>query len=255
MDAAGAVQSIADVSPQRVRFAALLMIGVLFCCGCQYTAQGKNAAGVQLYQSGQYQQAAQYFQQAVNQSPQDSDSYYNLASAYHQIGRLNRRTQELDYAEQLYNRALDFNPNNRDCYRALSVLLVDKNQPEKAQKLLAYWQSLNPTNPAPKVEMARLRQEFGDKQGAKDYLQQALAQDPYDIRALAALGNLQEQEGNTAQALANYQRSLARDQYQPQLAAKVQQLRFAMNQQNQIMPISQGGTQTVTQPQPANPFR
>lgn len=254
MDAAGAVQSVAFSSPRGLRIGMFCALGLMSFCGCQYTAKGKNAAGVQLYQSGQYQQAAQYFQQAVNQSPNDSDSYYNLASAYHQIGRLNRRTQELDYAEQLYNRSLDFNPNNRDCYRALSVLLVDKNQPDKAQKLLSHWQALSPTNPAPKVEMARLRQEFGDKQGAKDYLQQALAQDPYDIRALAALGSLQEQEGNTAQALANYERSLYRDQFQPQLAAKVQQLRIAMNQQNQIQPLSQGGTQMVTTPL-TNPSR
>lgn len=253
MDAAGVVHSAADSSPRRLRAMWALALGLTSLCGCQYTAQGKNAAGVQLYQSGQYQQAAQYFQQAVNQSPNDSDSYYNLASAYHQIGRLNRRTQELDYAEQLYNRSLDLNANNRDAYRALSVLLVDKNQPEKAQNLLTYWQRLNPSNPAPMVEMARLRQEFGDKQGAKDYLQQALSRDPYDIRALAALGNLQEQEGNTAQALANYERSLYRDQFQPQLATKVQQLRTAMNQQNQIRPLSQGGTQTVTTP--PNPFR
>ena len=247
MDAAGTAKPIA---PSR-RFVAMTAVFALtLFAGCQYTAQGKNAAGVQLYPTGQYQQAAQYFQQAVNQSPTDADSYYNLASSYHQIGRLNRRTTELDYAEQLYNKALDYNPNHRDCYRALSVLLVDKNQPEKAQKLLNYWQAQNPTNPAPRVEMARLREEFGDRQGAKEYLQQALAYDPYDVRALAALGRIQETEGNSAQALANYQRALYRDQYQPQIAERVQQLRTAMNQWNQVTP---GGTQTVTTPM--NPIR
>lgn len=126
------------------------------------------------------------------------------------------------------------------------MLLVDKNQPDKAQRLLEGWYSSNPANPAPKVELVRLREEFGDKAGAKEYLQQALSTDPYDVRALAALGRIQETEGNTTQALANYQRSLFRDQFQPELAARVNQLRTAANTANQFAPPD--GTRTVTTP-------
>lgn len=225
-------------------YAGLMFLAPMF--GCQYTAQGKNSAGVQLYQSGQYQQAAQQFTQALNQDPKNADAYYNLASTYHQVGRTTRNAAELDQAEKLYNTCLDFNPNHRDCYRALAVLLVDKNQPDKAQRLLEGWYSSNPANPAPKVELARLREEFGDKAGAKEYLQQALSTDPYDVRALAALGRIQETEGNTTQALANYQRSLFRDQFQPELAARVNQLRTAANAANQFAPPD--GTRTVTTP-------
>lgn len=223
-------------------------IVVLFAslCGCRYTPQGKNAAGVQLYQSGQYQQASQYFMQALNQDPKNADAYYNLASTYHQVGRTTKTPANLDQAEMYYNKCLDFSPNHRDCYRALSVLLVDKNQPDKAQKLLEGWYAQNPTNPAAKVELARLREEFGDKSGAKEYLQQALSVDPYDVRALAALGRIQETEGNTTQALANYQRSLYRDQFQPEVAARVAQLRSAANAALQTTPP--GGTRTVTTP-------
>jgi tetratricopeptide (TPR) repeat protein len=142
---------------------------------------------------------------------------------------LNRSTTELDQAEVLYNKCLDYNQNHQECYRALAVLLVDKNQPDKAQRLLEGWYSLNPTNPGAKVELARLREEFGDRQAAKDYLQQALVIDPYEPRALAALGRIQESEGNAAQALANYQRSLYRNQFQPELAARAATLRTAVN--------------------------
>lgn len=235
---------------ETTRQTSLGIVAALVVCaasGCQYTSQGKNAQGVQLYQSGQYQQAAQQFQLALNQNPNNADAYYNLASAYHQIGRLNRDAAALDQAETLYNRALDLKENNRDCYRALAVLLVDKNQPDKAQKLLNYWQTRAPSNPAPKVELARLREEFGDKAGAKEYLQQALAVDPYDTRALAALGRIQEQEGDKAQALANYQRSLYRDQFQPELAARVAQLRTALNAGQQIT-TPPGGTRQATTP-------
>lgn len=218
-------------STSNARHAAACVAALLVASsvGCQYTARGQNSQGVALFQSGQYQQSAQYFQQALQKDPTNADAYYNLAAAYHQVGKINRSTTELDQAEVLYNKCLDYNQNHQECYRALAVLLVDKNQPDKAQRLLEGWYSLNPANPGAKVELARLREEFGDRQAAKDYLQQALVIDPYEPRALAALGRIQESEGNAAQALANYQRSLYRNQFQPELAARAATLRTAVN--------------------------
>jgi tetratricopeptide (TPR) repeat protein len=193
--------------------------------GCQYTAGGKNATGVQYYQMGRYQEAAQLFTQAIQQKPTNADGYYNLAATYHQLGKANRNTADYAQAEALYNKALDLNPANRDAYRSLGVLLAETNRGDAAQRLMESWQRLNPASPDPKVELARLREEFGDRSGAKEYLQQALAADPYDTRALAALGRIQEVEGNTAQALANYQRSLFRNASQPEVQARVASLR------------------------------
>jgi len=221
-------------------------------CGCQYTASGKNAQGVQNYQSGRYQEAAQYFQQAIQQKPYDGDAYYNLAATYHQLGKTNKNAADLAQAEKLYNTALDLSPGNRDVYRSLGVLLVETNRPDAAQRLMEGWYNANPSNAAAKVELARLREEFGDRTGAKEYLHQALAVDPYDTRALAALGRIQEVEGNTAQALANYQRSLFRNQSQPEVAARVASLRGVVAPAGTPAPgfftAPGGDTRTVTQP-------
>lgn len=232
----------------------------LAATGCQYTAKGKNAQGVAMFQNGQYQQSAQLFQQAIQQSPNDADAYYNLAATYHQVGKLNKSAAELNQAEALYNKALDLNPKNQEAYRALAVLLVDQNRPDAAQRLLDGWFTSNPTDPAPKIELARLREEFGDKQGAKDYLQQALMLDPYEPRALAALGRIQESEGQTQLALNSYQRSLFRNSSQPELAARVASLRTSVNasMQNFANPnggtLATGGTRTATTP-PVTPLR
>lgn len=233
----------------------------LFATGCQYTANGKNAQGVAMFQNGQYQQAAGMFQQAIQQSPTNSDAYYNLAATYHQVGKLNKSANELNQAEALYKKALDYNEGNQDAYRGLAVLLVDQNRPDAAQRLLDGWFTSNPTNPAPKIELARLREEFGDKQGAKDYLQQALMLDPYEPRALAALGRIQESEGQTQLALNSYQRSLFRNASQPELAARVASLRTSVNasMQNFANPygggtFTNGGTRTATTP-PVTPLR
>lgn len=215
--------------------------------GCQYTASGKNAQGVALFQNGQYQQSAQYFQQAIQQDPTNADAYYNLAATYHQVAKTTGNAAQLNDAEALYNKCLDYAPNHKECYRALAVLLVDKNQSDKAQRLLEGWYAQNPANPEPKVELARLREEFGDRAGAKDYLQQALTIDPYESRALAALGRLQENEGNTYQALQNYQKSLYRNGLQPQVASRVASLRTAYNA-GQLAPINPDGSRFVTNP-------
>jgi hypothetical protein len=57
---------------------------------------------------------------------------------------------------------------------------------------------------------------------------------------------LQEQSGDAAQALANYQRSLYRDQFQPEVSARIAQLRTSVNAGMQS--ITPGGTWTVTTP-------
>jgi tetratricopeptide (TPR) repeat protein len=196
--------------------------------GCRLASQGQNTAGVQLYQQGQYQAAIQRFQQSIATDPQNPNSYYNLASTYHQMGKLDHRQDELDQAESFYNQCLDHDANHQECYRALAVLLCEQGRQEDAQRLLEGWSNRSPMLAAPKVELARLSQEFGNHDKAKEHLIEALAADPYDRRARAALGSLHEQTGNPSQALANYERSLSENRFQPEVAARVASLRTSL---------------------------
>jgi tetratricopeptide (TPR) repeat protein len=209
-----------------------------------------NAEGVRLYQQGQYQLAAKKFEQAIANDPQGADSYYNLASTYHRMAKLNSRPEDWKQAEDTYNLCLDHDPNHRDCHRALAVLLVEQNRSEQAMRLLQQWASDNPTSSDPKVELARLSQEFGNADQSREYLQEALAINPYDSRALAAMGRVHEQTGNPQQALATYQRSLDNNNAQPDVQARV----AALRQANPATPLSAppGGTRTVygTTPSP-----
>jgi Flp pilus assembly protein TadD len=69
--------------------------------------------------------------------------------------------------------------------------------------------------------MARLWEERGDLREAENQLVDALAVAPSDPRALVALAHLRERSGDTAQALANYQRALQADPVQPVVATRV----------------------------------
>jgi cytochrome c-type biogenesis protein CcmH/NrfG len=75
--------------------------------------------------------------------------------------------------------------------------------------------------------MARLCQEHGDLREAENHLIDSLAIDPNNPRALVALGQIRESEGQPSQALTNYTRALAIDPKQPTVAARAATLSAA----------------------------
>lgn len=216
-------------------------------CGCSGLAvRGLNAEGVRLYSQSRFPEAIERFQQAIATDPANPDGYYNLAATYHRMAEANRRPEESAQAERYYHLALDRDPNHRDSYRGLAVLLVQQDRALEAVRLLQDWALRNPASPDPKLELARLSEEFGQRQTAKQYLADALLADPNNAQALAALGRLRELEGDTAQALANYQQSLLADRFQPDVAARVAMLQAATGTQS--VPIQASETRIVTRP-------
>ncbi len=126
---------------------ALLLL--VITAGCGMVANSQNSQGVRLYQQGYYPQAIQKFQQATTSDPKDPDGYYNLAATYHRLGKLNNRKEDTLQAESLYNQCLDRDPNHRDCYRGLAVLLAEQQRTDEAQRLLQGWSTRYPTQAAP----------------------------------------------------------------------------------------------------------
>jgi tetratricopeptide (TPR) repeat protein len=212
----------------KLRKSILLLAVCLPLAGCGgIAARGKNAEGVRLYQQAQYQEALRQFQQATNDDPANADGYYNQAATYHRLGKTENRQAYLDQAQTLYNQCLDRNPNHPECHRALAVLLVEQGRKDEAFRLLEGWVDRQPGLPDAKIELARLCDEQGNRQAAKDRLVEALNIEPDNSRALAALGKIREDMGESAQALTAYQRSLARDGRQPEVVARVAALQSA----------------------------
>jgi tetratricopeptide (TPR) repeat protein len=191
-------------------------------------AQGRNAEGVRLFDQGRYQEAIEQFELAVNYDPNKADGYYNLASVYHRLGASTGDRSQLAQAEHYYNQCLDRDEHHRHCYRGLAVLLVEQERSEEAFRLLEGWTDRNPMSPEPKIELARLFEEFGDRETAKAHLLEGLSCDPENARALAALGRIREQMGEHALALNDYQQSLWQDRFQPEVAARVAALQSTL---------------------------
>ncbi len=190
--------------------------------GCaRFISASKNAEGVRLLQQAKYQEALTEFQQAARIDPQNADSFYNLAAAYHRLAKLENRPSYLEQAELLYQQCLDRDSNHVDCHRGLAVLLCEQGRSQEALRLLEGWVERQPRSPDARIELARLYDELGNKQAATEELLASLAIDANNPRALTALGKLREEAGQHAQALENYTRSLARDNRQPAVAARI----------------------------------
>lgn len=211
----------------RVTVVGWAAIGLLLSMpGCgSFASRGMNAEGVRYFQMAQYNQAVREFQQAVNADPTNPDSYYNLAAAYHRVGKLGNRRADLDQAENLYNQCLDRDPQHSDCYRGLAVLLVEEGRSQEAFRLLEGWTSRFPTLPAARVQLAKLLEEFGDPQAARTQLAEALQLDPRNAQAHIAMGRIWEQLGAPEKAIVDYQRALAIDRNEPEVANRVAALR------------------------------
>ena len=83
-----------DPRPIWPRLAATLFLGLPLGCSSM-NSQSLNSEGGQLYQSGNYQQAADKFQKAIASNPRDATSYYNLAASLHKTGKLANRPGDL----------------------------------------------------------------------------------------------------------------------------------------------------------------
>ena len=200
---------------------------ILFTWGC--ASQNYNAEGMRYFGQAQFDPAITAFQAAHRANPNDPHALYNIAATYHHSARVALRSgqaaaaqQLYEYAAQYYKLCLTKDPNYANAYRGLSALYMDCRDGGAAYQLLENWLNANPVAVEPKLEFARYYQEFSQifmvqgltdqardcRNAAEKYLQQILATDPTNYRALRALGFLKEQSGDIAGAVLDYQRSL-----------------------------------------------
>ena len=240
-----------------VRIAVMLLgAGLTMAGGCtNFVANSRNADGVALFQRGQYQEALQQFQEATYADPHNADGYYNLGATYHRLGQLRNQSESLATAETCYRQCLVLNPNHRDCHRGLAVLLIEENRSPEAFASIQTWATQSPSLAEPRMELARLYSEFGNKEAATNTLTDAVRLNPNDARQWAALGKVREETGNYAQALANYQRSLELNPGQADVAARVAALQRASVPRPLGLPPPPGSGQPAVAGQPTPAVR
>lgn len=187
-----------------------LVAGIALCVsGCQsFTSQAYNAEGVRRMNQGDTQKAEECFLKARSTSPADADSCYNLAIVDHKRAQESKNPEDYRRAEEYYRLCLDRNPSHSEAYRGLATLYCDQNRVYDAFALLENWNRQEIGSVEPKIELARLCNEYNRIDQAEQNLRQALAIDPKNVRAINSLGYVYEQKCQYAQASQLYCQSL-----------------------------------------------
>ena len=223
------------ISRYRTTAAVLFCIGLALCLsGCQsFKSQSLNAEGVRRMNSGDPQRAEDMFLRARSANPSDADACYNLAIIEHQRAKSCGNPDNFNRAEEYYRLALDRNPSHVDAYRGLATLYCDENRPQDAFALLENWNRQELGSVEPKIELARLYNEYNRVDQAEASLRQALAMDPQNVRALNSMAYVYEQKNMYAEASAMYCKSL-----------QVLPTQTAINQRRAMLDQSLGGCGT-----------
>ena len=89
--------------------------------------------------TGQFEKAAEQFQQAVQLDPVNDDAYVKLAKAYQNLNQLEK-------AEETYKRRISLRPEYWRGYSSLGVFYVRQSEYDKAQEMFQKALSLKPNN-------------------------------------------------------------------------------------------------------------
>lgn len=250
-------------SKELARFQARVSIAILGLClstlllftGCVSsgaTAATSNAQGVELFSSGQYDEAISYFQSSLEENPNSAETYYNLGSAYqrkaNQTGDLNLLTQ----AEDAYWTALQTDPAPETivcCYRGIATSSTARGDSEGAMRTLEEWSDRNPDSIEPKLELAYLLEALERDDEAYQKLEEVAQMAPDDYRAYYKMGVLAEKADNLEDALESTNIAAQLAPSNAELARRVRTLKnqYAAQQREEIEEREEEEQQTETE--------
>jgi tetratricopeptide (TPR) repeat protein len=174
--------------------------------------------GLEMFARGDFPAARDSFEAALTLTPQDPALLYNLGQCYDRMG-------DWRQAEQYYLACMEMTPTHGDARQAQASLLYRTGRAQEANRTILDWLERQPNlADAYVLDAWRLRQDKALPQ-AQGRLQQALALEPNNRRALVEMGILYEMMAMPERALALYERSLMVDPRQPEIAERVAQMR------------------------------
>lgn len=205
------------------RFAKHLGWACLLLAGCATTSSSErmqiyNDDGIYLFAQGQFQPALECFELALTLEPNDAGLLYNAGQCHDRLGHR-------ESAEKYYLEALQRSAKHVDARHAYVALLYRTGRTDQANQLIDEWLHQQPdVADAYALDAWRLRKQNAIPQ-AHGRLQQALAIDPHHSRALTEMAIIYEQTGMPDRALVIYERILARDPRQYEVAQHLNELR------------------------------
>jgi tetratricopeptide (TPR) repeat protein len=166
-------------------------------------AEGHVCLGLLENGTGQYEQAAEQFQQAVQLEPANDRAYVNLADAYQHLN-------QLDKAEETYKRAIAVRPQYWRAYSLLGGFYADQAQYEKAAAMFQKATELDPESYLAFNNLGGTLLYQGKADDAARAFERSIAIRP-NVMAYANVGTAQYQLRRYPAAVENFKAALKLD--------------------------------------------
>jgi len=219
---------------------ALLGLGIaappFFATGCASPSglvASRNAQGVELYATGDYDRAIAVFQETLAENPENAETLYNLGAAYQRKALATGDYALLTQAENAYWAALERDAAPETivcCYRGLATSASTRGDAATALQTLEDWRDRNPESIEPKLEIAYFLEAQERDDEAYAVLEEVAEAAPNDYRAFYKMGVLQERAGNVQEALDKTTIAGRLNPTDAALAKKATELRAALEQ-------------------------
>ncbi len=225
---------------------AAVMSAIVVVLVCVHPAQSQNsseelmASGNNLLKNGAYTEAASVYRQILAREPRNFEAQANLAFSYLEAERYDKAVVE-------YNKAISLDSHNAECWANIGFAYERLGKTGKAADAISRSVELNPGNTEARMNLAAMYEnanaldkaiahyeavirtdgskgeaycgvarcltEKGNIAGAKKYCEEGIAADPKNGDAHWLLGNiLWKKENKQAEALKEYQKSVALDE-------------------------------------------
>ena len=160
-----------------------------------------NRLGVSSAQSGDFESAIEFFNQAIVCNPQSWMAYCNC-------GKANFELKQLPQAIECFQLALTIDADSFDAHFFLGLIYTDSKKFEKALAHLDQAQALQPVNSEVLYQQGLAHHGLEQYPKSQLYFEQVLDISPLDVAAHNALGNSFQKQGNASSALLSYDKAL-----------------------------------------------
>ena len=171
--------------------------------------QAAMEAGLQAADAEQYDEAAQYFEQAIEQDPTNARARYNLALAEQNLG-------DLESAVATYRRAIQLDPNLIEAYINLGYLYGRLGLDEEALDVFQRAVELDSGNDELFVALGDAYRDLGFLEDSIQSYRQAEILNADNVRARDNLHEVRERVELQAQHIARLQSQLDSDPSDPE---------------------------------------
>lgn len=220
----------------------LILTMVIALAGCTNPKQKKADElidkGQKLCLKGQCEESLKYFKQAIEESPEYADAYYNIGIIYENTNRLNKaidsykealrlkkdheeanealvlafvKLKQFVTAKEQLESFIEKNPENASGYILLSKINVLDNQLDKSVENLNKALSIDPQSADAYFNLAAVNYQLNKPDEAKKDYEKALELDPQHINAMINLAGIYAKDKDYTKALEIYTKILAID--------------------------------------------